>query len=133
LKICKNCSSVFVSEGSIYCPVCIEKKKDLLEDIRGYILTNPTSNPSKIAEKVGVSEDEVSFFIKDGKIVLSDEVWGECEICKSPTLKGKICLRCKSRFKMKTGRVTSNLPPKDVSNPDGTGLEIRDLFKKGRM
>ncbi|MGE4484070.1 MAG: hypothetical protein AB7C97_03025 [Oscillospiraceae bacterium] len=109
IKSCKFCGKLFKSMGSDVCPVCSVKLDEDFIRIREYLYDDPENvNINEIAEKTGVAEKTILYFVNEGRLSQKLDPSGslKCAICGAQIRSGRLCQKCLNLWnaEMHTGR-----------------------------
>lgn len=97
IKNCSRCGRMFQSEGpGKLCARCLDNDEEDFKVVREYVYDNPNSNIPEVAECTGVTEEKILKFLRQGKLVLKDELSMvlDCERCGKPIKSGRFCDSC---------------------------------------
>lgn len=127
---CKKCSKLYQPlSDAPYCPVCMEKLDEDFELVKEYIYNHPMANVVEISEETGVSEKDVFYFLKEGRLSLSeDNGMLLCESCGRSITTGRYCEECRKRMERELNSLISQSMEKK-RQPSGLGrmhLNIKD-------
>lgn len=97
--ICEHCGGEIrkVSEGKFQCKVCHEYSYDSFHKIREYLERSGARSITQIAEATGVPKESVEFFLKEGRLDISNNSirFLKCEKCGMTISSGRLCDYCK--------------------------------------
>jgi len=88
---------MFQSEnGSKLCARCLDNDEEDFKVVREYVYDNPGANIPEVAENTGVAEEKILKFLRQGKLILKDELSMvlDCERCGKPIKTGRFCEAC---------------------------------------
>lgn len=97
IKNCARCGRMFQADGiSKICDRCRDNDEEDFKVVREYVYDNPNSNIPDVAENTGISEEKILKFLRQGKLVLKDELSMvlDCERCGKPIKSGRYCDSC---------------------------------------
>ena len=127
LRNCKKCNRLFSSvDGSTLCSRCNVKADDGFNRVREYIYDNPTSSIKDVSKGTSVSADTILKWIRDGRIILSENSSiSFCERCSSPMDGGRFCGKCVKELAdgLKEGIGTND-------NRSKAGMHIKEIDRK---
>ncbi len=119
---CKECKRLYQSFGSSYCPDCAQKLEDNFELVRKYIYDNPNANVVETSQETGVSERDILYFLKEGRLSLAE---GDglllCENCGRSVNTGRYCEQCKRIFEKELSAVYVDPANKKQNRASGLG------------
>lgn len=97
---CPNCGRVFQKGLHNYCGACVKEIEDQFERCYQYLRENRSSTMNQLSEETEVSIKQITKFIKDGRIFISDlpNMGYPCESCGEHVRSGKLCLSCSDRI-----------------------------------
>lgn len=116
---CEFCGNAFNSFGSKICADCSKAVDEAYVKIRKYIYQNPgKAHYSTIMEEADVSEKELSYLIKQGKIDIDNKVGigNRCRSCGVETSVGSLCEQCRMKVLLeglKPSPMKTEAPEKD--------------------
>ena len=127
LRNCKKCNRLFSSlDGSTLCSRCNVKADDGFSRVREYIYDNPTPSIKDVSKGTSVSADIILKWIRDGRIILSENSSiSFCERCSSPMDGGRFCGKCVKELAdgLKEGIGTND-------NRSKAGMHIKEIDRK---
>ncbi len=97
IKNCARCGRMFQSEGGgKLCARCLDNDEEDFKVVREYVYDNPGANIPEVAENTGVAEEKILKFLRQGKLILKDELSMvlDCERCGKPIKTGRFCEAC---------------------------------------
>lgn len=97
---CKQCRRLYQSiSAAPYCPHCVEKLEKKFELVKNYIYEHPNANVVEISEETGVSEKDIFYFLKEGRLSISeDNGMLLCESCGHSITTGRYCEACNKKL-----------------------------------
>ncbi len=126
VKNCTRCGRMFQAEGpSKLCERCRDNDEEDFKVVREYVYDNPNSNIPDVAENTGVSEDKILKFLRQGKLILKDELSMvlDCERCGKPIKSGRYCESCTNEMSRElrsaASRTAENIQQKPADNARG--------------
>ena len=128
IKSCKFCGKLFKSLGSDICPVCSVQLDEDFRKIREYQYNESVEmSINDIAEKTGVPEKTILYFISEGRLSQKLDPSGgslKCAICGAQIRSGKLCQKCLGLWnsEMQTGSISGE-----------SGLKRDSLTKNEKM
>lgn len=133
VKNCTRCGRMFQAEGvSKLCDRCRDNDEEDFKVVREYVYDNPNSNIPEVAENTGVAEEKILKFLRQGKLVLKDELSMvlDCERCGKPIKSGRYCDSCTQEMsrdlRNAASQTAANIKPTSASN-------ARGMFTKQEM
>lgn len=97
IRNCSRCGRMFQAEGATkLCSRCLDNDEEDFKVVREYVYDNPGANITEVSEETGVSEEKILKFLRQGKLMLKDEVSMvlDCERCGKPIKTGRFCDSC---------------------------------------
>ncbi len=97
VRNCSRCGRMYQSEGlSKLCARCMDTDEEDFKIVREYVYDNPSCTISAAAEDTGISEEKILKFLRQGKLILKDEMSMvlDCERCGKPIKSGRYCDSC---------------------------------------
>lgn len=91
---CKRCGKLFQKVATDICPDCARKEEAIFEEIKLYLRTHENAGIEEVVEALGVDEDVVIKFLRDGRLVASKKMTYPCAECGKPIQTGKYCRDC---------------------------------------
>ena len=106
VKACRVCGKIFQARGTQHqCPECIKALDQKFIDVRNYIFDNPGTTMAQICEENDVAEETVLRWIRDGRLVLTNEMdlGLHCHSCGKAVSgsAGTLCSDCGKRLRDK--------------------------------
>lgn len=121
IKNCSRCGRMFQSEGpGKLCARCLDTDEEDFKVVREYVYDNPSCNIPEVAEQTGVSEEKILKFLRQGKLILKDELSMvlDCERCGKPIKSGRYCDSCTKEMTMDLRSAATKTAQKIQSKPD---------------
>lgn len=126
VKNCTRCGRMFQSEGpSKLCARCVDNDEEDFKVVREYVYDNPNSSIPQVAEDTGVSEEKILKYLRQGKLILKDELSMvlDCERCGKPIKSGRYCDSCTQEMsrglKSAAEKTAQNIQQKPAANARG--------------
>lgn len=97
VRNCVKCGRLFqYVSGPPICSKCKEKEEEDFKLIKDYIYENPNSNMMEISNATQVSSRLIERFIKEGRLILSEDspLFIKCEKCGKEIKTGRLCSDC---------------------------------------
>lgn len=133
LTNCPRCGRVFVKSTRSICPSCIEEVEREYQACADYLRENRTSTIYELSEATGVSVNQITRFIREGRLSIKDNpnMGVPCEGCGKLIQTGHYCDECAERLKKEVGSILGQDEPKRPApkNPLG-GIQVKDAYKK---
>jgi hypothetical protein len=126
VKVCKKCKRLFnYIYGPELCQDCLKivpnddkerigkelnvilKPKDKEDEekydqVRDFVMANPRATVAQIAEVNGIKPSTLLEWVREDRLEFSDNskhAWFECEKCGIKISSGRLCNRCKIKYK----------------------------------
>lgn len=136
VKNCTRCGRMFQAEdASKLCDRCRNNDEEDFKVVREYVYDNPNSNIPEVAENTGVTEEKILKFLRQGKLILKDELSMvlDCERCGKPIKSGRYCDSCTNEMsrdlRSAATKTAANIKPAAASNARGMFTK-QELGKK---
>jgi flagellar operon protein (TIGR03826 family) len=117
LRNCPECGKIFTFIKTNLCPECKQKLDDQFELVKGYLQKNPRANIQQVSEDTGVSEKNITEYLRDGRIITGSankNLGLTCELCGAPISIGRFCQACGKKltegFKESAASVNKDKP-----------------------
>ena len=137
IKNCTRCGRMFQAEGpGKLCARCMNTDEEDFKVVREYVYDNPSCNIPEVAEQTGVSEEKILKFLRQGKLILKDELSMvlDCERCGKPIKSGRYCDACTAEMQRDlrgAATKTAEHIQKSASSSNARGMYTKqDLNKK---
>ncbi|MFY9176866.1 MAG: hypothetical protein WBI74_02020 [Caldicoprobacterales bacterium] len=125
IRNCKRCDRIYQYRGSKYCPQCTIELDEIFIKVRDYIYDNKNATVLDVSQALGVEEDIILEFLKQGRLELSSPGLDYlCERCERPITTGRFCSDCIRELdsEMKKGF-------KDIaSSPKSLGRDSKRMY-----
>jgi flagellar operon protein (TIGR03826 family) len=97
---CPNCGNIFRKTTWSVCQDCKNEIEMELSKCTDFIRRNRQTTMAQLIENTGVEEQNITKYIRDGKINISDvpNLSFPCDLCQSPIRKGNLCYSCKVKL-----------------------------------
>jgi flagellar operon protein (TIGR03826 family) len=135
IRNCRRCRRIFQYRGSKYCPSCTIELDEIFIKVRDYIYDHPEANILQVSEALGVSEDIILEFLREGRLELTTPSLDfVCERCEKPIVTGKYCSDCINELdrEMKKGLGEASQDPRNLGR-DSRRMYTADLRKKRKQ
>lgn len=102
VRNCPRCGNIFLFHGFRLCESCrgIEDKE--YEIVKAFLQANPGTTVEIVADKTGVSRQQILYFIRSGRLYEEIKYFSElplyCERCEKPITQGKLCKECQNEL-----------------------------------
>ena len=120
LSRCEFCGNAFNSFGSRMCAECTKALDETYLKVRKFIYQNPDkANFTMIVEHTEVSEKELTYLIKSGKINIDSKmgIGNRCRACGTETSAGQLCEQCRIKVLTESMKVKKE-PEIQKKKPD---------------
>lgn len=102
LDNCPRCGKLFLKAFRDICPDCYKEEQQNFEKVYRFVRKqeNRQASMQDIIEGTGVSEDDISRFIREGRLRVSNmpNLGYKCESCGKTIKSGTICDDCKQQL-----------------------------------
>lgn len=99
VRNCRSCGRLYNYIGGQYrlCPDCLQALEDKFQEVKQYIDEHRQSPMKKISEDCGVSTKQIEQWIREERLVFSDDspIGIHCEMCGTTIKSGRFCEKCK--------------------------------------
>jgi len=97
---CPKCGRLMQKGIRSVCPICYKEIEDQYEKCLKYLRENRKCTLGELSEATGVSTAQITKFIREGRISISELVnmSYECEVCGSSIRDSKLCESCRNRL-----------------------------------
>jgi len=126
VKVCKNCKRLFnYIYGPDLCQECaklvptegkervsrdltsslkpiVKDDEEKFEQVRDYVMANPRATISQISEVNEIKPSKLFEWVRDERLEFAENskhAWFECEKCGVKINSGRLCNRCKIKYK----------------------------------
>ena len=127
IRTCSFCGKLFQSLGVPNCPQCSLKLDEDFVKVRDYLYANKGAalHATEIAEKTGVSEKAVLYFLKEGKLARKEtkKVDLVCARCGAPILSGRLCSKCVSSWNSEVGATARGPDPSGAGSGEKADVQ----------
>jgi flagellar operon protein (TIGR03826 family) len=134
---CPNCGNIFRKTTWPICQDCKNEMENELSKCTDFIRRNRQTTMSQLIEQTGVSETNITKYIRDSKINISDvpNLSYPCDLCETNIRKGNLCLDCRKRInsdidKMKVQEVRDK---EKLVKENQASFKIQDRLKKDKL
>ncbi len=119
LRNCIRCGKVFMYVSKRVCPACQKEMDELFEKARLYVKSHPGATVMEIAEAVGIDEQLVNEFVREGRFdVVTEAITASCERCGKPIHRGRLCEQCAMSFDREARATIPRQPEEPVLKRD---------------
>jgi transposase-like protein len=76
--------------------------EEKFEQVRDFVMTNPRATIAQIAEKNEIKPSKLFEWVRDERLEFSENskhAWFECQKCGVKINSGRLCNRCKIKYK----------------------------------
>lgn len=115
-----------------HCNDCLVEFDKIITKIRDYLYEKPTSNIHTICEETGVSEKDVFYLLKEGRLVLGRkfEIL-KCEKCGGVISSGRYCDYCKKEIIKKLNGVAKGMEvPQEEEYRRSSGINMGIVYRR---
>lgn len=100
IKNCPQCGRVFAVGIHDLCPACTKALEQQYELCATYLRDNRGATIGQLSEATGVSINQITKFIREGRISLADlpNMGYPCDVCQTNIREGVMCDSCRKRF-----------------------------------
>lgn len=97
---CPNCGNIFRKTTWPICQDCKNEMESELSRCTDFIRRNRQTTMSQLVEHTGVSELNITKYIKDAKININDvpNLAYACDLCEDKIRKGNLCVKCRLKL-----------------------------------
>jgi flagellar operon protein (TIGR03826 family) len=97
---CPNCNNLFRKTTWPICQDCKTEMENELSKCTEFIRRNRQTTMSQLIEQTGVSEQNITKYIRDAKIFIGDvpNLSYPCELCEADIRKGNLCHNCRMKI-----------------------------------
>jgi flagellar operon protein (TIGR03826 family) len=97
---CPNCGNIFRKSTWPICQDCKNEMENELSKCTDFIRRNRQTTMTQLIEQTGVTEENITKYIRDGKINIIDvpNLSYPCDLCESPIRKGNLCYNCRVKI-----------------------------------
>ncbi len=97
---CPNCGNIFRKTTWSVCQDCKNEMEIELSKCTDFIRRNRQVTMSQLVEQTGVTELNITKYIKEGKINISDlpNLSYACDLCADRIRKGNLCVSCRLKI-----------------------------------
>ncbi len=105
-KNCAACGRIFLDPaGRGYCPECIKKREEQMNEIASYVRDNPRSSITEICAALGVKKSLVIYMLQSGRLEETGiNVKYPCASCGKLIYRGRYCKACGQKI---TGEIAA--------------------------
>ncbi len=121
LSRCEYCGNAFNSFGSKICRNCTKELDEAYLKVRKFIYQNPDkANFALIVENTEVSEKQLTYLIKQGKINIDNKmgIGNRCRACGAETSAGPLCEQCRMKVLAESLKVKKDLKNDEKGKPE---------------
>lgn len=97
VRNCARCGRLFqYVAGPPICHICKKKEEEDFELVKNYIYENKNANMVEVSNNTGVSTRLIERFIREGRLMLSEDspIFLKCEKCGTQIRTGRLCQEC---------------------------------------
>lgn len=101
LRNCPECGRVFTYIRTNLCPACQEKDEKDFRSVRAFLAKHPGSSIMDISKAIGISEEKIMRYIREGRIRFSSPAQAtvlQCEVCGKIIQSGRLCPKCSEKL-----------------------------------
>lgn len=102
LTNCERCGQLFVKAFRDICPTCYKEEQENFKKVYDFVRKRENRQAAMIdiVKGTGVSEDDISRFIKEGRLRVSNmpNLGYQCESCGKIITAGTLCNDCKKQL-----------------------------------
>jgi flagellar operon protein (TIGR03826 family) len=97
---CPNCKTIFRKTTWPICQDCKNKMENELSKCTEYIRRNRQTTMSQLVDNTGVSEQNITKYIRDAKIFIGEipNLSYPCDLCEAGIRKGNLCYDCRVKI-----------------------------------
>lgn len=138
MKNCPKCGRIFVplNPTQKYCADCMEKERQLENELSRYVRDHPKIKIDELIEATGAPEKVVRKMIREGRFIqLGVQMTYPCERCGAPITQGKLCPKCAAALQKDLQGAAQDIARKKAEGKyeaQPTFRIERDSQKKGR-
>lgn len=112
---CKRCGRLYNKTTSDICPDCVRQEEVTFNEIKLFLRTHENAGVDDVVEALGVDEELVIKFLREGRLIASKKMTYPCAECGKPIQTGKFCPECLEKIvntvnDIKTSLLKSNKP-----------------------
>ncbi|QGQ97488.1 hypothetical protein EHS13_22665 [Paenibacillus psychroresistens] len=131
---CPNCGNIFRKTTWPVCQDCKNEMENELSKCTEFIRRNRQTTMSQLVEQTGVSEINITKYIRDGKINISDvpNLSYPCDLCESSIRKGNLCVKCRMKINTDIDKMKRNEQEdrEKLAKENRASFIIQDRFNK---
>lgn len=97
---CPNCGNIFRKTTWSVCQECKNEIENELSKCMEFIRRNRQTTMEQLVDHTGITEQNITKYIRDGKINISDipNLSYPCDLCQGPIHKGNLCYNCRVKL-----------------------------------
>lgn len=105
---CPGCGKLFLNPGpGKYCPNCMKKQEEQMDEIASFVRDNPRSSVSEICAALSVKKSLVIAMLQSGRLEESNiNIKYPCASCGKMIRHGRYCKVCGKKI---TGEIAASL------------------------
>ena len=105
---CVECGRLFLDiSGGGYCPACVQKREELMDEIASFVRDNPRSSVAEICDALGVKKSLVIYMLQAGRLEETDfHIKYPCASCGKMIYHGRYCKKCGKKI---TGEIAASI------------------------
>jgi flagellar operon protein (TIGR03826 family) len=131
---CPNCGNIFRKTTWPLCQDCKNEMENELSKCTEFIRRNRQTSMSQLVEQTGVSEINITKYIREGKINISDvpNLSYPCDLCESSIRKGNLCYNCRVKINTDIDKMKRNEEEDRVKfiKENQASFKIKDRLNK---
>lgn len=128
---CKNCRTLFESNGVDICFECAEELNKIFVKIQDYLYEHENASVIEISKALDINDKIILDFLRDGSLVVNNDIL-ICGSCNKPIQSGRYCNNCKIKLNkiFKNSISSQKLVKKEKQTTKNAKMHI-NLDKKG--
>lgn len=93
---CRDCGKLFLNPGEgKYCPECLQKHEQQMDEIASYVRDNPRSSVDEICAALDVKKSLVLSMLQSGRLEeININIKYPCASCGKKISRGRYCKAC---------------------------------------
>jgi flagellar operon protein (TIGR03826 family) len=100
VKNCPSCGNIFRKTTWAVCQDCKNEIENELTKCTEFIRRNRHTTLAQLSNETGVSEANITKYIRDSKIFIGDvpNLYYACDLCAGNIRKGNLCINCRTKI-----------------------------------
>jgi flagellar operon protein (TIGR03826 family) len=131
---CPNCNNIFRKTTWPICQDCKNEMENELSKCTEFIRRNRQTTTSQLVEHTGVSEQNITKYIREGKINISDvpNLSYPCDLCEANIRNGNLCHNCRVKINTDIDKMKrqEDQDREKLINENQASFKIKDRLNK---